>query len=320
MKKYAYFVAVFVLFVSRVDAKCNLFSNYDNHLMYTCTGNSIDDLKSINENATSIRIIKMPLGYIPGFMFSKFVSNLTELTCIFCQLTGINKDAFRDLERLESLNLSNNILMYVRAAWFDSAYWLKFLNFYDNNISHIEDHAFSDLPSLEHLRLDGNRLRRVTTEWFGDNQLPLTNLILSDNKINSIAYGAFDGLPKLKILELENNQLTTADAGWFGAIVSLKILDVGGNKISRFDDLLFEKGLNLECLDVCKNKLNCTEIANIMRRQENFTFNIYGNRLIGCRRRLQKLAISRNIQLKIDITQSAVGQTGLVCEWMQPWY
>lgn len=92
---------------------------------------------------------------------------------------GLGKDALRNANRLESLNLEGNLLKQVPRHLPSS---LKTLNLEGNAIASVGKAAFKRLPNLEHLGLARNKIVRV-------------------------ALGAFRALPVLHQLDLSHNAL-----------------------------------------------------------------------------------------------------------------
>lgn len=145
-------------FVGDVVASCKKIAN-EEMLEYLCEGGQPSDLTTIPETTEKLRIIRMPLGRITPDTFSRFGGNLWVLSCLFCEITDIDPDAFRQLVNLQQLSLNNNYLTTLKASWLEGLDYLTYLDLNYNNIRDIEDDVYRNLPSLVDFRISGNQLR-----------------------------------------------------------------------------------------------------------------------------------------------------------------
>lgn len=145
-------------FVSDVVASCRKIAN-EEMLEYFCEGGQPSDLITIPETTEKLRITRMPLGRITADTFSRFGGNLWVLSCLYCEITDIDPDAFRQLVNLQQLSLNNNYLTTVKASWFEGLDYLTYLDLNYNNIRDIEDDVYRNLPTLVDFRISGNQLR-----------------------------------------------------------------------------------------------------------------------------------------------------------------
>ncbi|CAL8369558.1 unnamed protein product [Arctogadus glacialis] len=190
--------------------------------------------EGITSNATVVILKKNDLQQIPGNAFSH-LEDLAELNLSQAKRNGlknvdINEDAFNNLTKLLSLDLSNNRLTYIpgnlppslKTIWLNNNSFLVLnKNSFSGvrNVTHlflhkncyfsnkcfkqvsISDDSLTVLTKLEVLDLSSNNLTRVPKG------LPttLTNLALSDNRIHYIFEEDFKELHHLKALTVRGN-------------------------------------------------------------------------------------------------------------------
>lgn len=182
MKNCAATLALIILlntFVGDVVASCRKIANED-MLEYLCEGGQLSDLTTIPETTEKLRIIRMPLGRITPDTFSRFGGNLWVLSCLYCEITDIDPNAFRQLVNLQQLSLNNNYLTTVKASWLEGLDYLTYLDLNYNNIRDIEDDVYRNLPSLIDFRISGNQLRCLNVNEMSHLK-ELKRIFLSEN-------------------------------------------------------------------------------------------------------------------------------------------
>lgn len=274
MSGYTCILSLALLFLtSQVDAECQSQVG-SNTSYYMCTDGSIDDLDAIEANATSIRIVNIPIGGITESLFKRFAGSLKRLRCWDCKLNYIDDNAFSGFTKLEHVSLCDNNLTRVNATWFKDTAKLRDLHLMKNKIEEIEDFSFSRLTNLRWLRLEQNNLRMVNTSWFGDAIVPLKDFSISYNKIDDIKDNTFSRFAELDDLDLNGNNLTRVNSYWFGDSVPVKKLHVRDNNVDYVDIELIREAANLTYLDLSKNKLKCPDINDILISTQEYPVKI----------------------------------------------
>lgn len=152
------FFLLLMLVASKINAACvRIDNNNTGFIQYECTGNNATDLKSMQKEAYSIIISRMPVGRIDEATFSDFI-NLTMLRCIHCELDHIDDNAFDKLVNLQVLDLSYNHLREVKPVWFKELRQLRSLGLSHNDFDSIDGEVFRNLANIVDLRLSGNQL------------------------------------------------------------------------------------------------------------------------------------------------------------------
>uniref|UniRef100_A0A8C8CUB1 Ig-like domain-containing protein n=1 Tax=Oncorhynchus tshawytscha TaxID=74940 RepID=A0A8C8CUB1_ONCTS len=176
--------------------------------------------------------------------------------CVFRannRITQISLEQLRPLQRLETLDLSNNSIVDIKADSFP-VLPLKNLIMNNNRVSTLEMGCFVNLsstlqvlrlnrnrlstipakifqlPNLQHLELNRNRVRRVEGLTFHGLHA-LRSLKIQRNGISRLMDGAFWGLSNMEVLQLDYNNLTEVSKGWLYGLLTLQQLHLGHNAI-----------------------------------------------------------------------------------------
>ncbi|CAL8309455.1 unnamed protein product [Lota lota] len=179
-----------------------------------------------------------------------FLYTLTELNLSYNRLTNskLNRDAFRKLRLLETLDLSGNRLQAIPLGLPRS---LQVLRVKDNQLSSVPDGALAGLVKLKEINLSNNQLKlnsvyqgawmelsSLTTLDLSGNLLShipsdlpesLEYLHLASNRISSVPPSAFQGTPNLKGIFLRSNRLSVDSVreSSLAFLTQLQVLDLG---------------------------------------------------------------------------------------------
>ncbi|KAF7413531.1 hypothetical protein HZH68_002020 [Vespula germanica] len=132
---------------------------------YRCQGlTSLAQLASLPDSVVGLRLDKSNISNIPTNAFSRFAGSLIELRITGCSLEKIEDDAFRSLDKLETLDLSNNRIVAIETSWIRGLSKLKELIVLRNRIRKIDQEFYVLLPKLELLDIAYNELVDCITE------------------------------------------------------------------------------------------------------------------------------------------------------------
>lgn len=179
----------------------------DGKEVVTCRGaHFIDIPRGLDPSTQVLDLRHNNLKILPedSFVYMGLV-NLQKVWLNFCNLIKLEKGAFRMLNNVVELDLSNNFLRGVPSE------------------------ALIDLPGLRVLRLAHNGLTVVPASAF----LPVPDLVqldLRNNTITTIESGALRSLAKLGVLELSNNRLTSLDVDELKPLAALRVAHLDGNQ------------------------------------------------------------------------------------------
>uniref|UniRef100_A0A8C8BZ01 Ig-like domain-containing protein n=1 Tax=Oncorhynchus tshawytscha TaxID=74940 RepID=A0A8C8BZ01_ONCTS len=202
------------------------------------------------------------------------------------RITQISLEQLRPLQRLETLDLSNNSIVDIKADSFP-VLPLKNLIMNNNRVSTLEMGCFVNLsstlqvlrlnrnrlstipakifqlPNLQHLELNRNRVRRVEGLTFHGLHA-LRSLKIQRNGISRLMDGAFWGLSNMEVLQLDYNNLTEVSKGWLYGLLTLQQLHLGHNAISWIQPDAWEFCQKLSELDISSNHLTRLEESSFV--------------------------------------------------------
>ncbi|KAJ8007076.1 hypothetical protein DPEC_G00113810 [Dallia pectoralis] len=209
--------------------------------------------------------------------FGLYAANITTLDLTSNRIARMSPEQLSPLQRLETLDLSYNNLLDIKAGSFPSLP-LKTLIMNNNRISTLEANCFVNLsstlhvlrlnrnrlsnlpvkifqlPNLQHLELNRNRIRRVEGLTF-QGLHALRSLKMQRNGITRLMDGAFWGLSNMEVLQLDYNNLTEVTKGWMYGLLTLQQLHLGHNSISRIQPDAWQFCQKLSELDLASNQL-----------------------------------------------------------------
>lgn len=213
-------------------------------------------------------------------------SNITTLVVANNKISRISMEQLRPFLVLETLDLSNNNIVDLKANSFPA---LPLRNLYLNNnrISSLESGCFTNLSStlqilrlnrnrlssipakifqlanLQHLDLSRNRVRRVEGLTFHGLHA-LRSLKMQRNGLTRLMDGAFWGLSNMEVLQLDYNNLTEVSKGWLYGLLTLHQLHLSHNAISRIRPDAWEFCQKLSELNLSSNQLSRLEESSFV--------------------------------------------------------
>ncbi|GAB6022859.1 defense response [Chamberlinius hualienensis] len=191
---------------------------------------------------------------ITNVMFSS-LPKLTKLILIENNITFIEKDSFDNLTYLNYLALGKNQLN-IQNEVFKNVFKLEYLDLAYNEQEDIPVNLFSSLYNLKTLLLHHNKIRNLPDGLF-DSLPQLFKLDLQINQIGFISDAIFAKLTRLVILNLSYNQLKTVESNAFTLLTSLKVFVLSNNQIRNFPLSNLESSTKLTQLDIRANPWSC---------------------------------------------------------------
>uniref|UniRef100_A0A3Q4ATV5 Ig-like domain-containing protein n=1 Tax=Mola mola TaxID=94237 RepID=A0A3Q4ATV5_MOLML len=166
---------------------------------------------------------------------------------------------FLNNNRISSLEtgceLSRNRVRRVEGLTFHGLHALRSLKMQRNGLSRLMDGAFWGLSNME-VQLDYNNLTEVSKGWLYG-LLTLQQLHLSHNSISRIRPEAWEFCQKLSESNLSSNHLSRLEESSFVGLSLLDELHIGNNRISFIADGAFRGLSNLQ-MDLQKNEISWT--------------------------------------------------------------
>ena len=188
------------------------------------------------------------IRFLPQNVAEKFPELLT-YGAHNCTIKFLNGKHFRNLRKLELLNL------------------------YGNQIENIASDTFKDLTSLKELNLRDNKIQFLSSRVF-HSQENLIKLYLDKNEIEFLSERIFENLGELKNLELHYNQLTLIPDDLLKYNLKLEFVWLKENQIKFISPTMFEHLIKLQYVDIqfnpCMKKFYwSTSFANMKEDLKN---------------------------------------------------
>ena len=190
-------------------------------------------------------------------------------------LSHIDHTAFAGVNAIQSIDLSNNSLMFVGQAFNPYYYYLVHspasyvFNGYCNacgitcatscsgtTCSKTCQGYISNAQCSPTISNCYNVATDYQTCSSGTYLNSLLTINLSNNKISHIDVAAFCNLRKLRILSLAHNELTQISPQIFDSLFNLEELELSFNRLTQIESNTFQNLSNLKRLDLQNNQLN----------------------------------------------------------------
>lgn len=181
------------------------------------------------------------------------------------QITSIDENCFNNMLQLETLNLSYNCILNLKANTFNQLKSLNRLGLSNCGVSTISNGVFTGLEQLQYLDLSHNpitliesnalvclkSLKQLSLSSLADNlmledgvffsldNLQELDLSWNDGFGNCLKPKTFSHLRSLKKLDISRCKITTIDSECFSQMTMLQELNLNGNKIARLDTRMF---------------------------------------------------------------------------------
>lgn len=130
--------------------------------------------------------------------------NLHKLIARGCSIELVDKDAFRGLQILIELDLSDNNIHVLHPATFRDPFRLRRIHLNRNPIQRLQNGLFSNMSFLQAVEFNGCLISQIEPKTFY-NVTKFNSLELSGNKLVNVKSEVLDSVPSLMNLEIANN-------------------------------------------------------------------------------------------------------------------
>lgn len=233
---------------------CICARNVNSYLVATCSRLDLGKQK-FGSDITDLVVIdvgpKYPILLGPDFFVKIGLKHVSTIKIVNCTIEYLHQSAFRGLDALYSVNLTNVGLAIINPDTFANNRKLRLLTITGNDLSIMSSvNYLIKSSSLEELDLSRNNLMELNPNAFSQ----LTNIVyisLSQNNLQKIPEVVFNSLDTLEELDLSYNSLKILPPTVFNQ-TALAILRLSYNEITG--DLRF--GTNdLQQLDLSFNSI-----------------------------------------------------------------
>ncbi|KAK2726825.1 chaoptin-like [Artemia franciscana] len=192
------------------------------------------------------------------------------------QIKNIDENAFRNLEKLEELDLKQNCISEISSRVMRTLVNVKHLNLQGNDFTSVREDSFAAPLAVETLDLSDNYIVSIENRSFRNLTL-IRQLNLSSNKLFELKDDAFYGLDQLEDLDISNNLFHSFPSAALRRLSNLKSLNISGN---LFDDIEGFTKLtinSLEILDLSRNSIRRIHNGSFMSAPKLRILNLGAN-------------------------------------------
>lgn len=196
------------------------------------TDNGINDQKftiAVERNE-SVKGLDMQHNHLIEFLpveVAEIFPNIMAYNAYNCSVKALSSDNFRNLKKIDLLDLSFNEIEFIKSGFFDDLEVLRILKLFSNEIYHVGQNAFKNLKNLQTLYLGKNDLK--TIEFDIDTLVELRNFSMPHNQLSILHEKLFENNKKLEIVWFDNNKIHTIAATFFDDLEHLRYVDFKNN-------------------------------------------------------------------------------------------
>uniref|UniRef100_U5EVX5 TIR domain-containing protein n=1 Tax=Corethrella appendiculata TaxID=1370023 RepID=U5EVX5_9DIPT len=244
--------------------------------------------------------------HLPPDVFNE-LRNLTVLELGYNKIENTEPGLFKNLHKLNHLNLWGNKLQNLTKLSFEGASGVTELDLSANEIETFNPDVFELLTKLENINLNANHFKELPEGLFEHNKnLSRFKLINNRVQMKSLPSGLFANLTNLDIVQLQC-ELEVLPENTFEGSYNIRNLTLAQNNISSLAGNVFAHQEKLMDLDLSDNQLSelddnlfrSTVDLIVLRLSNNHIYNLSAN-LLGNLKFLRELYLNDNNLHHID--------------------
>lgn len=251
---------------------------------YVCEGIVLMDTTELPDDVSHLEIRDTPINRITSSTFSRFQHSLESLSCINCNITDIEYNAFSGFKKLSSINVEGNQMSKLNAILFEYIENLEELNVNRNNISSCVNmqsliiHRRFKYVFVEH---NPNIESSCWTDAADINQGTCKGFSPGDYVCNGGGLKDIEKIPdEVYRLEINNIPIKCIDSATFSRFkYTLKYFKCRGCSISDIQDNIFGEFRDLERLILPDNKLESIKGASFNDNDKLWELNLNNNNI-----------------------------------------
>ena len=231
-------------------------------------------------------------------------------------LDQIDTGSFAQLEILEEVDLSHNMITTIKNGAFDRIPHLKRLHLQGNELVNYKGDIYTGMGNdteLEYLDLSDNEINYLYPESFSFHPY-LKWVNFARNRLPFFPTQFIKGLNYLQYLNLEQNQISSLEDDDFANMPRMRTLKLARNAIGPISETAFQNSSQLQYIDLSHNnisELKSDVFVGIVRLQLDASHNnltkipsdIFDKRKVF---RLESIDLSHNYftQIPVDVLQN----------------
>lgn len=204
-----------------------------------------------------LRELRLAYNYV-SVIRGEFLTTLSELQSVdlsYNRLRNVTARNFYDLEDLVYLNLAGNFIEYIADDAFRNLIRLEILELQENSLVELSTACLVNVSNDE-ADLSVNASYNKITTLVGGRLATISVLDLSHNLLESLSRSFFDSVgPHLRQLFLAHNRLTQVEVLASAGLPALQVLTLRHNNISVVRRRAFSDTPALQLLDLSHNRL-----------------------------------------------------------------
>ncbi|CAG8480701.1 9919_t:CDS:2 [Scutellospora calospora] len=240
------------------------------------------------------------LQTIPIFLY-RHAYNIQSLNISQNLMLDLPMDFIQSCTQLRELHLSQNDLEHVPQS-IKQTEMLSFLNLNSNRLKELEHGSLEVIGELTNLQVENNLLLRLPDKFAEFTKLSIINVA---NNSFSVFPQVICNIVTLSELDLSYNKITYIPEE-IGNLVNLKRLFVIGNQITDKLPESFQKLISLQELDIRRNKITSLDTISLIPNLEILLTEFNNVSIVDISSKsLKKLTLSKN-----HLTQFSLKETG----------
>lgn len=199
------------------------------------------------------------------------LSSLTHLDIGENEFKYLDANEFRDLKKLQVLQMDGNHFPVILEKTFSSQGKLRVLNLARNRIAKVTTHAFDNLSSLVELDLSYNKLDKLEPTTMIPFAETLRMITISGNNIDITDFKyVLQVITKLKELSIAELGYTTQDIpiGLLSQLESLRYMNMSGNELVHLPVQFLTPVSKLAEVDISRNKFHGLDERLVVRLEK----------------------------------------------------
>lgn len=243
-----------------------------------------DSLYTNNQTAISNRKVVVnlndqDLSFLPNRIGELF-PNVRKIDATRdCKIKQIKRSNFKNMYKLENLDLFNNLIRDISSDTFNDLKKLKSINLAYNKLKKIQPRTFANNPSLEWVDLSHNQIQTIVPRNFEDSNI--NHLLINNNLIETIPFDAFDGADSLLSIYTQDNEIKSLHKDIFSKNPQLNEIHAYDNEIEELPEGLFRNNKRLSFLELQNNQIIKIKTEFSVTGRYNFKGNVCIDKYFG---------------------------------------